>query len=67
MLWVDVLGERPVVDARHGVIDAIRTELEVAESMKPAPEFNPLEGTKLADRYRELHPPAATDRPVAGR
>jgi xanthosine utilization system XapX-like protein len=61
----DVAGS--VRDARHGVIDAIRTELEVAESMKPARDFNPFEETDVADRYRELHPLAETDRPVAGR
>jgi hypothetical protein len=43
--------------ARHGVLDAIRTEIGVTESMKPEGYFNPFDETALAARYRELHPP----------
>jgi hypothetical protein len=56
-----------VRDARHGVLDAIRAELEVTESMKPGGPFNPFEETALAARYRELQAPRETDRPPGGR
>jgi hypothetical protein len=52
--------------ARHGVLDAIRREIGVTESMKPEGYFNPFDGTAFAARYRELHPPRETDRPPVG-
>jgi hypothetical protein len=55
-----------VRDARHGVLDAIRREIGVTESMKPEGYFNPFDGTAFAARYRELHPPRETDRPPVG-
>jgi hypothetical protein len=56
-----------VRDARHGVLDAIRTEIGVTESMKPEGDFNPFDGTDFAARYRELHPPRETDGAPGGR
>jgi hypothetical protein len=61
------LGDGPAPDvAGHGVLDAIRTEIGVTESMKPEGYFNPFDGTAFAARYRELHPPRETDRPPVG-
>jgi hypothetical protein len=42
---------RLVRQARHATLDAIRTDLGVEHSMKPADDFNAFRGTDLEAAY----------------
>jgi hypothetical protein len=52
--------------ARHGTIDAMRRELGVRGSARPADLFNPFQGTEFEGQYKKRAPetsaPDATER-----
>ena len=51
----NVLVANDVRDARHDVIDAMRSDLRLTGSVAPPKGFNPWHGTEFSARYAREH------------